>query len=141
MAMNDLEKIRLWLRDQDEADYRFSDTDLQELLEGEGSPEGAVALGWLLTAAEMGEEAVSESIGNTSESYAQPTEKYKVAMAMHHYWKSQDPNANAHKGGLWWEIRPDWAEGTGGIVAELLEHREFILTNYNPSSGDPLPVF
>jgi len=139
--MNDIELIRLWLRDQNEENYRFSDEDLQQLYEGEGSAEGATALGWLLTAAEMGEAAISESIGNTSESYAQPTEKYKVAMAMHHYWKSQDPNANQNSGGLWWEIVPDYAEGTGGIVAELLEHREFIITNYNPSTGDPLPVF
>ncbi len=140
MAMNDLELIRLWLRDQDEDNYVFSDEDLQQLYDGEGSAEGAAALGWLLIAAETGGEAISESIGNTSESYAQPTEKYKVAMAMHHFWKDRDPN-KAVGPGLWWEIVPDWAEGTGGIIAELLEHREFILTNYNPSTGEPLPVF
>lgn len=140
MAMNDLEKIRLWLRDQDEDNFRFSDEDLEELYDGEGSAEGAAALGWLLVAAEMGESSVSESIGNTSESFGQPTERYKVAMAMHHFWKAKNPLA-VRSSGLWWEIVPDWAEGTGGIVAELLEHREFILTNYNPSTGDPLPVF
>lgn len=142
MSMNDLELARLWLRDQDEENYRFSDEDLQQLYDGEGSAEGAAALGWLLTAAEMGEEAISESIGNTSESYAQPTEKYKVAMAMHHYWKDRDPNkAVGVGGGLWWEIVPDFAEGTGGIIAGLLEHRQFIIDNYNPSTGEPLPVF
>jgi len=140
MAMNDLEKIRLWLRDQSEHNPRFSDEDLQELYDGQGSAEGAAALGWLLIAADTGEASVSESVGNTSESFGQPTEKYKVAMAMHHFWKAKDPLVTKSVG-LWWEIVPDWAEGTGGIVAELLEHREFILTNYNPTTGDPLPTF
>lgn len=140
MAMNDLELMRLYLRDQDEDNFRFNDTDLQQLYEGEGSVEAGVALGWLLVAAEMAEANVSESIGNTSESFAQPTEKYKVAMAMHHYWRAKDPNAAAGAGGgLWWEIVPDWAEGTGGIIAELLEHKEFIIDNYD--SSDPLPSF
>ena len=137
--MNDLEKIRLWLRDQNQDNYRFSDEDISQLLTGAGSPEGATAMGWLLVAADTGDTSVSESIGNTSESFGQPTEKYKVAMAMHHFWNSQDPLAKS--AGLWLEIVPDWAEGTGGIIAELLEHREFILTNYNPTTGDPLPVF
>lgn len=140
MAMNDLELMRLYLRDQDEDNFRFNDEDLQQLYEGEGSVEAGVALGWLLVAAETAEGAVSQSIGNTSESFGQPTEKYKVAMAMHHYWKGKDPNAaTGVGGGLWWEIVPDWAEGTGGIIAELLEHRDWILNNY--SSGDPLPTF
>lgn len=139
MAMNDIEKMRLWLRDQDEDNFRFSDEDIQQLLSGAGTPEGGTAMGWLLVAAETGDGSVSESIGNTSESFGQPTERYKVAMAMHQFWKSKDPSSIS--AGLWLEIVPDFAEGTGGIVAELLEHREFILTNYNPSTGDPLPVF
>lgn len=126
MSMTEIEQIRLYLRDQ--SNSRFSDEDLQHLYETQSSIEGAVALGWLLVAAETGGDSVSESIGNTSESYAQPTEKYKVAMAMHHYWKSRDPNASS--GGLWIEIVPDWAEGTGGIIAELIEHKDFILKNY-----------
>ncbi len=139
MAMNDLEKTRLWLRDQNQDNFRFSDEDIQQLLDGAGSPEGATAMGWLLVAADTGDSSVSESIGNTSESFGQPTEKYKVAMAMHYFWKSQDPLAKPV--GLWLEMVPDYAEGTGGIIAELLEHREFILKNYNPATGDPLPVF
>ena len=140
MAMNDIEKVRLWLRDQNEHNPRFSDEDIQELYDGQGSAEGAAALGWLLKAADTGDASVSESIGNTSESFGQPTEKYKVAMAMHYHWKAKDPLET--KGvGLWWEVVPDWADGTGGIIAELLEHRQFILTNYPMSSGDPLPVF
>jgi len=139
MAMNDLEKMRLWLRDQDEDNFRFSDEDLQQLLTGAVTPEGGTAMGWLLVASDTGDLSVSESIGNTSESFGQPTERYKVAMAMHHFWASKDPAAKS--AGLWLEIVPDFAEGTGGIIAELLEHREFILTNYNPATGDPLPVF
>lgn len=131
MAMNDLELMRLYLRDQNEDNFRFSDEDLQQLYEGQGSVEGAVALGWLLVAAELGDAAVSQSVGNTSESWGQPTERYKVAMSMHHYWKGKDPAAAVGQGGgLWFEMVPDWAEGTGGIIAELLEHRQFILENY-----------
>lgn len=130
MAMNDLELIRLYLRDQDEDRFRFSDEDLQQLYDGEGSVEGAVALGWLLVAAELGDAPVSQSIGNTSESWGQPTERYKVAMTMHQYWKSKIPGGSGGGGGLWFEMVPDWAEGTGGIVAELLQHRQFILDNY-----------
>lgn len=132
MAMNDLEQIRLYLRDQDQSNYRFSDEDIQHLYDTQGSVEGAAALGWLLVAAEMGEAEVSASIGNTSESYGQPTEKYKVAMAMHQYWKSKDPNSFA--AARWMEIVPDFAEGTGGIIAELLEHREFILEHYSTAA-------
>lgn len=127
MAMNELEQIRLYLRDQGQKP-RFSDEDLQHLYETQGTVAGAAALGWLLVAAEMGESQVSASIGNTSESYGQPTEKYKVAMAMHQYWKSKDPQSFATA--RWMEIVPDWAEGTGGIVSELLQHKEFILEHY-----------
>ena len=137
MAMNDIELIRLYLRDQSQDDPRFSDEDIQELYEGQGSVEGAAALGWLLIAAEAGGESISSSIGNSSESYGQPTERYKVAMAMHQYWKSQIPSA--YQSGLWWEMVPSYDQGTGGIVAEIYEHYDWIKSQW--LSDSPLPTF
>ena len=127
MAMNDLERLRLYLRDQGTSP-RFSDEDLADMLTTMTTVEGAAALGWLLIAAEAGEASVSAAIGNTSESYGQPTERYKVAMAMHHYWKDQDPADNFN--GLWMEIVPDPMNGAGGIVAELMEHQQWLSEYY-----------
>ena len=117
--MTTLEAMRLYLRDQS-TPSRFSDEDLNELYEGTGSLEGAAALGWLLIAAELVDAPVSASIGNTSESYGQATERYKVAMAMHQYWRSTI--ADEASGGLWMEMVPD----TGGIVSDIIEHQEWI---------------
>lgn len=121
--MTTLEAMRLYLRDQGDP-TRFSDEDLNELYEGTGSVEGATALGWLLVAAELTDAPVSASIGNTSESYGQATERYKVAMAMHQYWKSKI--STEYGGGLWLEMVPAYNNGTGGIVAEIIEHQEWI---------------
>lgn len=129
------ERVRLYLRDQvsDDEDPRFSDEDIAELLAlNDQSAYGATALGWLLTAAELSNTLVSGSVGNTSENYGGPTERYKVAMAMHAYWKGkhdEETGEDAAAVGLWWEMVPDDADGTEGIVADLIEHRQWLRDN------------
>lgn len=136
--MTELEQIRLYLRDQGTSP-RFSDEDIMHLYTVTGdSVYGATALGWLLVAGETTDGVVSASIGNTSESYGQPTEKYKAAMAMHHYWLAQIPGSDA-SAGLWLEIVPDYANGTGGIIAELLEYQDWLVDHWGSES--PLPIF
>jgi hypothetical protein len=130
MAMTTIETLRLYLRDQSD-DPRFSDEDLQFLLDGAGTTEGACALGWLLVAAEAGENPVSQSVGNTSESWGQPTEVFKVAMRMHEYWDTRDQVLNGGSdwaAGGWMELVPDPESGT--IVSRLVEHQEFLLEYY-----------
>lgn len=93
--------------------------------------EGSVAMGWLLTAAESGEQEVSESIGNTSASWGQPTERYKIALNMHNYWHNKDKEVNGtddSAAGLWFEMVPDVSSGT--VVSRLMEHQQFLLDNY-----------
>ncbi len=133
--MTKTEQIRLYLRDKPNAQgkSRFSDEDIAELLVlNNDSIFGAAALGWLLTAAEMSDAAVSASIGNTSESYGQPTERYKISLAMHQYWKAQfdKEQGSPYGGGLWWEMVPDYADGTEGIISELIEHRQYLRDNW-----------
>lgn len=130
------ERVRLYLRDQvvDDEDPRFSDEDIAELLAlNSQSAYGATALGWLLTAAELSDTLVSGSVGNTSENYGGPTERYKVAMAMHAYWKNlydDETGANEASTGLWWELVPDYADGTEGIVPDLIEHKQWLRDNW-----------
>lgn len=125
------EQVRLYLRDQvvEGHDNRFSDEDITELLKLNGdSAFGATALGWLLVASELTDTTVSASVGNTSESYGGPTERYKVAIAMHSFWKAkyEEETGSPYSDGLWWELVPDYAEGTEGIVGELIQHRQFL---------------
>lgn len=128
--MNTIETMRLYLRDQGtEDEIRFSDEDLQALYDQATTIEGATALGWLLTAAESGGDPVSQSVGNTSESWGQPTEKYKVAMRMYGFWDDRDMvnnGSNDNAAGLWMELVPDEADGTGTLVARLIAHQQFI---------------
>lgn len=121
--MDDITRMRLYLRDATDP-YRYTDEELQFLLDTSNTFEGSVAMGWLLTAADALEDPVSQSIGNTSESWGQATERYKIAMAMHNYWTRKDEEINGDDSmrvGLWWEIVP--AE-TGGIVGRLFAHQD-----------------
>ena len=131
--MEAAEQVRFYLRDQvfENAENRFSDEDITELLKlNNDSLYGAAALGWLLKAADAEDSPISASIGNTSESYGGPTEKYKVCMAMHSYWKGryEDEQGNSGAAGLWMELVPDYADGTGGIVAEIKQHQQWMQT-------------
>lgn len=134
--MTKTELLRLYLRDQDPDNARFSDEDLTELLKlNNDSATGAAALGWLLTASELTDAPVSASVGNTSESYGAPTERYKVAMNMHHYWKGQYESEVGSTAGVarWMELVPDFADGTEGIVSELVEHKQWLRDNWVPA--------
>jgi hypothetical protein len=140
--MTPTEQVRLYLRDQVEEniDNRFSDEDIGELMKlNNDSVFGATALGWLLKAADTPEGAISMSIGNTSESYGGPTEQYKVSMAMHQFWKGkfQEEQGTDYAAGLWMELVPDYAEGTGGVVAELMEHDEWLRTYWTNTAAYP----
>lgn len=128
--MNNIATMRLYLRDQGD-ENRFSDEDLQTLFDQAITIEGAVAIGWLLTAAESGDEFVSESVGNTSASWGQPTERYKIALNMHNYWRNKDKELNGTSdtaAGLWLEMVPDVSSGT--VVSRLIEHQKFLLDNF-----------
>jgi hypothetical protein len=103
------------------------------LLDSAGTLEGAASMGWLLVAADAGEASVSQSVGNTSESWGQPTEKYKVAMRMSEYWRTQDERLNGtndYSAGLWWEMVPDNADYYGTITAQLIAHQQFMQDTY-----------
>lgn len=128
--MTTIETLRLYLRDQGTSP-RFSDEDLQYLLDTAGTTEGACALGWLLVAAESGDNPVSQSVGNTSESWGQPTETFKVAMRMHEFWDARDKQVNGDNdfsAGAWFEAVPDVESGT--LVSRLVQHQEFLLDYY-----------
>lgn len=140
--MNDTERVRLYLRDQvfEDVDPRFSDEDIAEMLVLNGnSAAGATALGWLLKAASSADNPTSMSIGNTSESYGGPTEQYKVCMVMHKYWKGQyqDEVGTPYSAGLWMELVPDYAEGTGGVVAEIMQHDEWLRQYWTNTGAYP----
>lgn len=125
--MNTLETMRLYLRDQS-TQPRFSDEDLQLLHDNATTLEGAVAMGWLLMAADSSEDPVSQSIGNTSESWGQVTERYKVAKAMYDHWTRRDKELNGDDSmtlGLWWRLVPD---EDGGIIGRLFAHQETMET-------------
>jgi len=124
--MNTIATMRLYLRDTGDP-CRFSDEELQALYDQAGTIEGATAMGWLLTASETGGDPVSQSVGNTSESWGQPTEKYKVAIRMWKFWLDKDKEANGTDTGsvgVWMELVPDDANGTGTLVARLMEHQK-----------------
>lgn len=131
--MNETERIRLYLRDPAD-NPRFTDEEINQLYIEQGSVEGATALGWLLIASELMDASTSESIGNTSETKGQPTERYKVAMAMHQYWKSSIPAGGAR----WFSMVPDWDNGAGGIVAELMLKNEWLSEQWSSLDDDPL---
>jgi hypothetical protein len=140
--MTPTEQVRLYLRDQisEGVDNRFSDEDIAELIKlNNDSVYGATALGWLLKAADTPEGAISMSIGNTSESYGGPTEQYKVCMSMHTYWKGkyQEEQGNDFAVGLWMELVPDYAEGTGGVVAELMQHDQWLRDYWTNTAAYP----
>lgn len=142
--MTPVEQVRLYLRDQvlgDDGETQFSDEDLMELIKlNNDSILGATAFGWLLKAADTPDGPISQSIGNTSESYGGPTEQYKVCMTMHQYWKGQyqDEQGQDFAVGLWYEIVPDYAEGTGGIVAEIMKHDEWLRNYWTNTAAYPV---
>lgn len=121
--LTDMDTVRLNLRDVTEP-HRFSDEHIDYLLKT-GSVEAASAMGWMLIAAEAADATVSASVGNTSESWGQPTERFRIATAMHNYWKALDPARVSDGVALWYEVVP--AEETG-IIGELYAHREYIET-------------
>ncbi len=140
--MTPVEQVRLYLRDQvvEGEEPRFSDEDIGELMKlHNDSVFGATALGWLLKAASTSDGPIALSVGNTSESYGGPTEQFKVCMSMHSYWKGryQDEQGTGFSVGLWFELVPDYAEGTGGIVAEIMKHDEWLRSYWTNTAAYP----
>lgn len=140
--MTPVEQARLYLRDQvvKGLESRFSDEDIGELMKiNNDSVFGATALGWLLKAASTSDGPIALSVGNTSESYGGPTEQFKVCMSMHSYWKGryQDEQGNSFSVGLWFELVPDYADGTGGVVAEIMKHDEWLRTYWTNTAAYP----
>ena len=139
--------VRLYLRDSDTTPptpQRFTDAEITELLHSETTVEGATSLGWLLTAADANDESVSQSVGNTSESWGQPTETFKISMRMYEYWRQKDEVANGTDWSVpqWFQLVPDVMDGRttartttkdrdyGSITARLVEHQEWLKTIY-----------
>lgn len=140
--MTPVEQVRLYLRDQvvEGEENRFSDEDIGELMKlHNDSVFGATALGWLLKAASTSDGPIALSVGNTSESYGGPTEQFKVCMSMHSYWKGryQDEQGNSFSAGLWFELVPDYADGTGGVVAEIMKHDEWLRSYWTNTAAYP----
>lgn len=139
--MTDEELVRLYLRDPAGTDETFSDAEITELLAITGTVEGATALGWLLKAGDAANESVSQSVGNTSESWGQPTETYKICMRMYEYWTQKDITENGGSdwaAGAWMELVPDTMDdrtsartstkeaAMGSITARLVEHSKWL---------------
>lgn len=141
--MSDDELVRLYLRDT-LAPQRFTDAEITQLLLSETSVEGATALGWLLTAADANDESVSQSVGNTSESWGQPTETFKISMRMYEYWRQKDQVVNGTDTSIpkWFQLVPDTMDGRtgprtlvkdrdyGSLTARLVEHQTWLEANY-----------
>ncbi len=137
--MTDDELVRLYLRDTT-LPQRFTDPEITELLNSETTVEGATALGWLLTAADANDESVSQSVGNTSESWGQPTETFKISMRMYEYWLQKDQVRNGVDTSIpkWYQLVPDTLDNRsvprtsvkerdyGSITARLVEHQAWL---------------
>ncbi len=137
--MTDDELVRLYLRDTT-LPQRFTDPEITELLNSETTVEGATALGWLLTAADAADESVSQSVGNTSESWGQPTETFKISMRMYEYWRQKDEVENGTDWSIpqFFQMVPDTMDGRtaartdhqdrnyGSITARLVEHQAWL---------------
>ncbi len=141
--MTDDELVRLYLRDTTPP-QRFTDVEITELLNSETTVEGATSLGWLLTAADANDESVSQSVGNTSESWGQPTETFKISMRMYEFWKQKDQVINGTDTSIpqWFQLVPDTMDGRttartihkdrdyGSLVARLVEHQAFLESQF-----------
>lgn len=139
MPFSDDALVRLYLRDTS-TPQRFSDDEITQLLETEITVEGATALGWLLTAADANDESVSQSVGNTSESWGQPTETFKISMRMYEFWRQKDAVINGKDWSTpqFFEAIPDTMDnravartatrglGYGSITARLVEHQKWL---------------
>ncbi len=131
--------VRLYLRDVS-TPQRFTDGEVDQLLATETTVEGATALGWLLTAADANDESVSQSVGNTSESWGQPTETFKISMRMYEFWRQKDQVLNGKDWSTpqFFEAIPDTMDnravartatpllGYGSITARLVEHQKWL---------------
>ncbi len=143
MPLDDDGLVRLYLRDTT-APQRFTDEEITELLLSETTVEGATSLGWLLTAADANDESVSQSVGNTSESWGQPTETFKISMRMYEFWKQKDQVANGTDTSIpkWYQLVPDVMDGRttartehkdrdyGSITARLVEHSAWLESQF-----------
>ncbi len=139
MPLNDVGLVRLYLRDTT-APLRFTDEEITELLLSEDTVEGATALGWLLTAADASDESVSQSVGNTSESWGQPTETFKISMRMYEFWRQKDEVLHGTDWSVpqFFQMVPDTMDGRtaartvhkdreyGSITARLIEHQAWL---------------
>lgn len=122
--------VRLFLREKTEG--TFTDEDLDAFFTVAETIEGTLFLGWMMKAADAADASISKRIGNTSESYGQPTETYRICMSQANYWKSKDDQINGSdwSAGRWMEIVPDGST----IVSELLEQRE-VLESFLETAG------
>lgn len=123
-------QVRLYLREKTED--TFTDEDLDAFYDTAGTIEGALFLGWMMKAADAADATISKRIGNTSESYGQPTETFRICMSQANYWKGKDDQNNGSdwSAGRWMEIVPDGST----IVSELLEQRE-VLESFLETAG------
>jgi len=122
MALKDLDRLRLYLRDRDTTKLFFRDDELIELLK-EGSVEGAAALGWLLKAASAADAPTTVTVGQVSETRGQATETFNICMAMHRYWDRKAIIVSGQGVARWLEIQPK-----DGLIGDLIDTIEAVNT-------------
>ena len=121
MALEDLARLRLYLRDQGRnGEVTFTDSDLAQLISETASIEEAAAFGWLLKASQAADSPRTMTIGQVSETIGQATESFKQAMAMHDHW-SRKAGVPAIATAKWLELQPDL-----GTIADLIDTSDLI---------------
>ena len=118
MALTDALRLRLYLRDTTRGgrDPFFTDEELEQLVAETASVEEAASFGWLLKAASAADAPTTVTIGQVSETKAQATETFNIAIKMHHFWldKADKLAGTTRAVGKWMEMQPDT-----GIIADL----------------------
>ena len=120
MALTEPLRLRFYLRDPLRVGRTpfFTDEELEQLLDETASIEEAASFGWLLKAASAADAPTTVTIGQVSETKAQATETFNIAMKMHHFWENKaQVVAGSDKGvSRWFEVQPD-----RGIIADQLD--------------------
>lgn len=114
MALDDIGRLRLYLRDQKEP-FVFTVADLEQLISETASIEEATAMGWLLKAGQASDTPRTMTIGQVSETLGQATESYKQAMSMYQLW-SRKAGVPLIGTAQWFEMQPD-----EGQVADIMD--------------------
>lgn len=119
MAMRNEDLLRFYLRDSRKPGKTpfFTEEELLHMLEAnDDSVEAAAALGWLMKAGSTFDAPTTLTIGQMSETRAQVTESYKVALRMYDYWRTKAAEiTGVVTTARWFTIEP-----ADGVAADLI---------------------